>query len=346
MSDLNDSLDGEKTVDDEAAANLDPTADEAVAAEPAEATHAAEPAADPDTDAPVDRTAAAPAVPAADEKPLAQQSVKLPVFIAVAVACLVVGLVVGHFAFGAKTLSLSGKTSLSSDDLDLAVASYTYNGSTTQITARDVITQSSTLEAAASDDGTYSVPTATDIISYARTRVVVAAGEAQGITVSDDETNEYAEEKFGTSDYSTISSNYSIDEDMAKSMIKDSCLMTKMREQAVSTELPSQPTAPTAPSDDATDTPTAEYASYIIALAGDEWDSENNTWARTDGDYYAALSTYEISNDSATYAAAQAAYYVAYSAYSTAYSQTSTEWSEYCNSILANASITLAGLNV
>ena len=364
MSDLNDSLDGEKPVDNEDAAGIEPTADEVAGQEAAgpEGSVTAEADAEdadlfdePADEAPVapdfpavpaDGTAVSPAVPSADEKPLARQSVKLPVFIAVAVACLAVGLAVGHFAFGPKSISLSGKTSLTSDEIDTTVASYTYNGKTTEISARDVITQSSTLESAANDDGTYSVPTATDIVTYARTKVVCDAGEAQGITVSDDEVNEYAEQKFSTSDFSTIATTYSIDEDVAKSMIKDSCLMTKMREQAVTTELPTQPTAPTAPSDDATDTPTAEYASYIIELAGDEWDSENNTWARTDGDYYAALSTYEISNDSATYAAAQAAYYVAYSAYSTAYSQTSTEWSEYCNTILSNASLTLAGMNV
>lgn len=360
MSDLNDSLDGEKPVDDEAAAEqaaqAEPEVDDAAVA--ADAGFDASDFGDEDDDssdgpaspdfptASADATAVSPVVPDAKEKPLAKQSVKLPVFIAVAVACLVVGLVIGHFAFGPKSISLSGKTSLTSNELDSTVATYTYNGKTTDISARDVITQSSTLDSAANDDGTYSVPTATDIVSYARTKVVCDAGEAQGITVSDDEVNEYAEEKFSTSDFSTIATTYSIDEDVAKSMIKDSCLMTKMREQAVTTELPAQPTAPTAPSDDATDTPTADYASYIINLAGDEWDSENNTWARTDGDYYAALSTYEISNDSATYAAAQAAYYVAYSAYSTAYSQTTTEWTEYCNTILSNVSITLAGMNV
>lgn len=357
MSDLNDSFDGETPVDDEVAAEqAEPEVDDTAVA--ADADFEAADFSDEDDDsfdgpaspdlptASADVTAVSPVVPEADEKPLAKQSVKLPVFIAVAVACLVVGLVIGHFAFGPKSISLSGKTSLTSDELDSTVAAYTYNGKTTDISARDVITQSSTLDSAANDDGTYSVPTATDIVSYARTKVVCDAGEAQGITVSDDEINEYAEEKFSTSDFSTIATTYSIDEDVAKSMIKDSCLMTKMREQAVTTELPTQPTAPTAPSDDATDTPTADYASYIINLAGDEWDSENNTWARTDGDYYAALSTYEISNDSATYAAAQAAYYVAYSAYSTAYSQTTTEWTEYCNTILSNASITLAGMNV
>ena len=315
-------------------------AGQAVDAEPVEGAEPAEPAAD--SVVTVDPVAAGDAA----EKPLANQTVKLPVFIGVAVAALVVGLVIGAFAFGAKSVSLGGKTTLTSDEVDTTIATYTYNGKTTNITARDVITQSGTLDSSANDDGTFDVPVATDVISYARTQVVVAAGEASGISVSDDDVNEYAEDKFNTSDFSTIASTYSVDEDVAKEMIRESALMAKMREKAVTTQLPEQPTAPTSPSSDATDTPTAEYASYIIALAGDEWDSTNNTWARTDGDYYAALSAYSISNDSATYAAAQAAYYVAYNAYSTAYSSQTTEWSDYCNNILSNATINIGSLSI
>ena len=318
-------------------------AEDAAAVEDAAAD--AEPAQAAPADGPVAATLVSGAADGA-EKPIAKQTVKLPVFIGVAVAALVVGLVIGAFAFGAKSVSLSGKTALTSDEIDTTIATYTYNGKTTNITARDIITQSGTLDSSANDDGTFDVPVATDIISYARTQVVVAAGEASGITVSDDEVSEYAEDKFSTSDFSTIASTYSVDEDVAKEMIRESALMSKMREKAVTTQLPEQPTAPTSPASDATDTPTAEYASYIIALAGDEWDSANNTWARTDGDYYAALSTYSISNDSATYAAAQAAYYVAYSAYSTAYSSQTTEWSDYCNSILSNATINIGSLSV
>ena len=122
--------------------------------------------------------------------------------------------------------------------------------------------------------------------------------------------------------------------------------MKKLRDSVVTTTVPTAPTAPTAPSDGNSDTASAEYAQYIIALAGDEWDSTNNTWASTDGTYYAALSSYAISNDSATYSAAEAAYYVAYSAYSTASSSVSTEWTNYVNTLLSNATIQIGSLAV
>ena len=297
--------------------------------------------------APADEVPTAEAAPAAEAPATAPKGVALPVFVACVVIAVVVGVLAGHFLLGGgSTVALAGKTALSEDQLDSTIATYTYDGKTTNVTAREVILVNSTLDSAKDDDSNYTVPTADEVISYVRNAIVSAAAEKEGITVTDDEVAEYASSTMGSDDYATIASQYGIDEDTAKSTLKASAIMVKLRNSVVTTELPATPTAPDSPADGQEDVATADYASYIINLAGDEWDSENNTWARTDGDYYAALSTYEISNDSATYAAAQAAYYVAYSAYSTAYSQTTTEWTEYCNAILSNASITLAGMNV
>ena len=271
----------------------------------------------------------------------------LPAVITIAVVAVVVGLVIGRFALGASSsISLDGTTSLASDKLDTVIATYTYDGKTTDITARQVIEQNGSADSQADSDGNYTVPAATDIVSYARNQIVLSAADAQGLTASDDEVDAYANQMFGTTDYSQIASQYNIDEDTAKATIQQSAVMSKLRDSVVTTTVPEQPTAPTKPSDDAEDTPTAEYAQYIISLAGDEWDADNNTWASTDGDYYNALSTYDISNDSATYAAAQAAYYVAYSAYSTASSQVSSEWTAYCNTLLSKATIQIGSLAV
>ena len=333
---------------------------EAAAEEQAAEAVAEEPAAEPEP-APVVKKAekaekadkvdkpAKAAKPAKSNKQAVQvkTGVAVPVFAVCVVIAVVLGFVFGHFVLSSdSTVSLSGKTSLTDTDLDSTIATYSYNGQTTSVTAREVILSNSTLDAAKSDDDTYEVPTADDVISYARNQIVIKAAEAKGITVSDDDVDEYCTTMFGSSDYASIASQYSIDEDTAKATIKQSCIMSKLRDAVATTEVPDQPTSPTEPADDATDTPTAEYAAYIIDLAGDEWDSENNTWASTDGDYYAALSTYEITNDSATYAAAEAAYNVAYSAYSTAYSQKYSEWSTYVNEVLSNATIQIGSLAV
>ena len=277
---------------------------------------------------------------AADAHKGADAALPTPAWVCIAVAALVVGVLCGHFLLGGgSSISLSGKITLTGDQLDSTIATYTYNGKTVDVTARQVISQSKSVDSAANSEGTYDVPVADDVVSYARNAIVLQAAKDQGISVTDDDLSAYANQMFQTDDYATIASKYGIDEDTAKQTISDSCMMSKLRDSVVTATL-------TEPAEGQQDTPTADYASYIIGLAGDEWDSANNTWASTDGDYYNALSSYEISNDSATYAAAQAAYYVAYSNYSTAYSDYSSQWTTYVNSLLSNASIQLGSLAV
>ena len=268
-----------------------------------------------------------------------------PIWIVIAVAALAVGVLLGHFVIGGGgAVSLSGKTTISEGDLDSPIASYTYDGKTTNVSAREVIEQSSSLDAAKQDDGTYAVPSADDVLAYARNAIVLQVASDQGLSVSDEERDQYAQDMLQTTDYATVAANYGIPEDTVKKIVSDSALMKKLRDSVVTTELPTMPDAPTAPDDGNTDTATQDYATYVISLLGDEWDATNNTWARTDGSYYAALSSYPISNESATYAAAQAAYYVAYSNYSTASSQVSSEWTTYVNTLFCKASIQIESL--
>lgn len=276
-------------------------------------------------------------------------SFSTPVFVVIVVAAVVVGCLAG--AFGYKMLPLpgsstevKGKSTVSEDQLDAVLATYQYNGQTYNITVQDCIEENSSLDSAKQDDGTYSMPSADTALSLARNQIMQKAAEDQGITVSDDDVDSYAESTLGSSDYSTIASQYSMDEDKVKELMKESCILKKLHDQVVTTQIPDQPTAPTQPASGQESTPTADYASYIINLAGDEWDSTNNTWASTDGPYYAALSSYTISNDSATYDAAEAAYYVAYSQYSQATQSAQQEWTDYANGLLTNASITLNSL--
>lgn len=277
----------------------------------------------------------------------AKAGLSTPVWVAIAAVALVLGVLAGHFLLGGTgvTTSLAGKTTLSTDQLDSTIATYTYNGTSHPVTAREVIEQTVTVANGANEDGTYNVPAASDVVSYAQQQVLLADAAARSLTVSDEELDVFANEMFGSSDYSQIASQYGIDEETAKATLRDSALLNKLREAVVTTTLPeSVPTAPTEPEEGQEDVATADYASYIIGLLGDEWDSENGTWARSDGDYYGTLSSYEITNDSATYAAAQAAYQVAYNKYSEAYTQMSQEWSDYTRSTLSNASIQVGSL--
>jgi hypothetical protein len=149
----------------------------------------------------------------------------------------------------------------------------------------------------------------------------------------------------GSDDLESIASSYGMDVDTAKKLIKQSAMMKKLREQVVSdSDAGEAPTAPTKAADDQKQVPTAEYAQYIIKLAGSEWDSANNKWASTDGQYATALKDYTITNEGATYEAAQAAYNVAYQNYSVKQSEITTKWTDFVNGLLSNASIQLSTL--
>ena len=266
------------------------------------------------------------------------------IFIGVgAVVLFALGIVIGRFLLGGggATGSLNGRTTLSEGELNTPIASYTYNGQTKEVTAREVIENTSGLDAAKQSDGTYAVPPADKIIGYVRNALVVAEAQSQGISVSDQEVSDYMQTNFKTTDVSQIASAYKLSEDVAKKLINDAVIMKKYRDKVLSTKLPD---APTAPEDGNSETTSQEYAQYIISLAGSEWDANNNTWASQDGDYYKQLSAYSISNDSASYAAAQTAYQVAMSKYSAVASKASQEWSQKINEILGKASIAVYSL--
>ncbi|MBS5328841.1 MAG: hypothetical protein KHX99_06625, partial [Atopobium sp.] len=262
------------------------------------------------------------------------------------VVLFVLGIVIGRFLLGGggATGSLNGRTTLSEGELNTPIASYTYNGQTKEVTAREVIENTSGLDAAKQSDGTYAVPAADKIIGYVRNALVVAEAQSKGITVTDDEVNNYMQTNFKTTDVSQVASAYKLSEDVAKKLINDAVIMKKYRDSVLTTTLPDAPQAPTAPEDGNSETTSQEYAQYIIGLAGDEWDAKNNTWASQDGDYYKQLSAYSISNDSASYAAAQTAYQVAMSKYSAVASKASQEWSQKINEILGKASIAVYSL--
>lgn len=298
----------------------------------------AEKGVEPEKDAPAE-TAAGSDAPAEDAA--AKRGIPTLGWVALVVVALAVGLLVGRFMPGdAGAIALSGKTTLAASELDSTIAAYTYKGETVKVTAREVIDEMGGTEDTANDDGTYTVPAASDVVTYAQNQIILADAEDRGLTATDEETDELAEQTFGTTDYDSISSTYGYDKDYIATM----ATITKLRDAVVDVTLPEQPTAPDSPEDGQEDVATAEYASYVIDLLGDEWDAEAGTWARTDGEYYATLSSYEFTADAATYDVAQAAYQVAYGAYSDAYTELSNEWVAYTRSLLSNATIQLGSL--
>lgn len=266
-------------------------------------------------------------------------------WVAIAAAALVVGVLAGHFLLGgAGSVSLGGRTTLSAGELDSTIATYTVDGRTVGVTAREVLVEASgSSEISANEDGTYDVPSASTVLTYVQNQLILADAEARGLTATDEQIDEFVTGSMG-SDLATLAQSWGITEDEARAVVSDAVTMRNLQDEVSTVELPEQPVAPAEPDEGAEDTPTAEYAQYVIGLLGDEWDSDANTWARTDGTYYATLSGYDISNDSATYAAASAAYSVATSVYQEAYATVSEELGAYTDSLLSRASIQIGSL--
>lgn len=279
-----------------------------------------------------------------------RRGLSTPVWIAITVAALVVGVACGHFLLagvaGGTVFgdSIAGKTTLTEAELDKPMGSYSYAGSDHSITARQVIESSSSLDAAKNDDQTYKVPSADNVIAVARNQIFAKLCDDKNITVSDEEISEFAQKMVGTSDFSTIASRYGMGEDAIKTQVTNAARLSKLRSETVKAKLPVQPVAPTAPSDGNNNAESGDYATYIIGLAGDEWDSSTGAWKSSDSAYATALADYKITNESASYAAAQAAYYVASQQYQADASAYSSEWNSYLNEELCKANLSLSTL--
>lgn len=294
------------------------------------------------------------------------KNLSMSAWIGIAVATLVIGVLIGHFAIGGGAAGAAlGKTSLTESELDTALGTYTYNGSSTVITAREVIEANSSLSSAADAEGNYTVPAADSVLSYARNKIIASAAQNEGVTVSDEDLAAYAEKTLGSSDYASIASQYGMEEQQVKDLLMQNAQMNGLRDKVVTTDAGEAPEAPEAPEakttddegnelddeakqaaqDEANKKSEKKYADYILSLAGDEWDAEAGKWKAEDGPYATALADYEVTKDGASYEAAQAAYYVAYQDYSTKQSEISTQWTDYVNGLLGSATITINSLN-
>ncbi len=292
------------------------------------------------------------------------KSLPMGAWVGIAVAALIVGVLIGHFAMGGGAGSALNKAKLTESELSTVVGNYSYKGQNQQITAKEVIESNSSLDSAKDEEGNYAVPSADTVLTYARNKIIAAAADAEGVNVSDEDLTKYAQETLGSTDFASIATSYGMTEDQVKTLLKQSAQMNALRDKVVESDAGEAPEAPAAPEVKTTDdegnelsdedkakaeeaankTKDKKYADYIKKLAGDEWDEKGNKWKAADGPYATALKDMEMSNDSATYEAAQAAYYVAYQNYSTKQSEISEKWTEYVNGLLGSASIAINSL--
>lgn len=268
----------------------------------------------------------------------------------VGVLAILVGLLVG---FLATFLVMSGRTgapqpvapTLTESQLDsTVVGTYRYDDETYAITAREALLGSTSLEGVANDDGTYDAPSADMVLAYARNQILAQLVADNGITVTSDEVAAYAEQTVGTSDMAAVAAYVGMDEDQALQAMTEAAAVAKLRASVTGSSSTTAPLPPTAPADGNTEVGTAEYADYIIALLGSNWDAGLGTWANTDNAYYTALQNMVFAPGSANYEAAEAAYAVAYAEWQATSGDQGEAWFDYVNAYLDAGSISIATL--
>lgn len=332
---------GAAAADDDAA---DADADEADATD-AEAAEDDDPE-DADKDADEDTAPAAVLDPTSSDHGAAQHPNRAILIAAFVIAIIVAGVggyFIGRGGFGGAS-SAPGSALLTEGQLDATVASYTYKGARHDITAREAIESQYSLDSMKTDDGMYRAPSAETLVAYVRTQILLNEAEARGIEVTDDEVTAYAEQTYGTSDFATLATQYGLSEDQAREIVRNSAMIEKLYNQIAPASTVALPEEPEQPADGDTSTRSKAYADYIINLAGDEWDAETGTWASTDGPYATALQGMDVTADSASYEEAIIAYYVAYQEYATQASESSQTWTDFANTLFADADMDIYGL--
>lgn len=335
------------------AAGADADAEEGGAADAGEADGEPEPEgvedSEPAADASADSSTAAPvATPRAarPKKTRMQRAMmgKHKYFIAGALAAVIVAGVSGYFlgsgGFGSKGVSAPV---FAESELDATVATWKFKGASHKISAREAIESQYSLDSVKDEDGNYPAPSADAVLSYVRNRILLEEASKQGIELSDEDLSSSAEASLGTSDFSAIADQYGVSEDQAKQIVREQGTIQKLY-QSVMDDAPAMPKAPAEPESGDENEAKAEYAAYIIDLAGKEWDAEAGTWAKLDGAYATALAGEEITPESATYAQAQKAYAVAYQQYMLESQGANAKWTSYVNELFGEADVELFGL--
>ena len=340
-------------VADADAADADADGEDAGAADAGEADGEPEPEgvedSEPAADASAASSTAAPAVTpraARPKKTRMQRAMmgKHKYFIAGALVAVIVAGVSGYFlgsgGFGSKGVSAPV---FAESELDATVATWKFKGASHKISAREAIESQYSLDSVKDEDGNYPAPSADAVLSYVRNRILLEEASKQGIELSDEGLSSSAEASLGTSDFSAIADQYGVSEDQAKQIVREQGTIQKLY-QSVMDDAPAMPEAPAEPESGDENEAKAEYAAYIIDLAGKEWDAEAGTWAKLDGAYATALAGEEITPESATYAQAQKAYAVAYQQYMLESQGANAKWTSYVNELFGEADVELFGL--
>lgn len=319
----------------DAAAASDAAEQTAPAASADTADAAAQPDAAPQPDADQKPAAAAEAAKEGSKpSALTEPRFNLVVLIAaVVVAAILFGLLGSCVGGGA-----SGKVAaqISESQLDSAIATYTFNGTKHDVTAREIFASQYGVSSAADADGNYTTPSAETILSYVRNKVLVEDAAKQGIELDDAAVDAYTE-SLGYGDLTSVAAMLGVDEETARTYLRDAAMVQALNDQVASG-------AATMPAPPEEGKKGKVYGKYIAGLLGDEWDTGKDDWARDDGQLYAYLQGAKLTTGKkATYDMALTTYQAAYAIYSADSTNERQVWTDYTNGLFANTSVDIFG---
>lgn len=271
--------------------------------------------------------------------------------VSIARGAIVAGLVVAVAVGGGVTYGVShamgpkalDRTTMSANDAQgVVLASYSYKGQRHDVTAKDVLDWSGYSNG---DDQSYDVPPASSVLSYVQTEVLSKAAEDEGLSVSDDDIQNYLNESYGGTSLSDAAKGANLTEDQMRSYLSNYIIQQKLYDKVVGDDaknLKSEPAGPSTPGDGNYDNKTKDYADYVVNLAKSmgEWDDSKGTFS--DGSKIGdSLKDTDFSTDGASYNEAAAAYYAAYQEYQPQAQAVAGKWKDYQNNVFKDVVLTM-----
>lgn len=303
-----------------------------------------------------------------DGKPKSKTVFKKSTGIAVlaCVAGLALGCASGYYLIPRIQVGeLAGKSSLTTSEFDKIIATYNFKGHSYTITAAEVADYAgtdygqdadanATVNANANSNNLetnknkndskdknahYDIPSTENVIAAIRDKILTQEMDDKGIKASKKQIKKYAKDNYGSDDFDSLASQYSVDKKVVKSSITRSVRIRQLYKQITGGNAPDCPNAPTSPSDSDSSKKTEDYGSYLMSIIKDDYDSDKNEWKNKKSDYYDALKDDDFDGKTASYSTCVKAYKIAYDQYEEQYDKQSRKWEDYTSELYANTDV-------
>ena len=239
---------------------------------------------------------------------------------------------------------IQGKTYVQESELSsTVVGTYFYNGMHT-VNAYDVLTYWDILEDAKQDNGSYMLPSATDVTDYIKNQVLLDVARNDEHLIVSDADYEVSMILTGlTTDIGEIANTYDVSKDFAKTLIDEFALSRELEDKVVTDAFSDAKSQPQEPSSGDIHEQSQDYASYIIDLVGDAWDSSKGSWSSNGSaeDYENALSPIPFDGNAASYVQALTAYRVYCDNLLSSTQEGNKAWSDFQDNIFGHLALFL-----